>query len=193
MEKILEWVAISFCRGSSQPRDQSQVSSAAGGFFTSRATGEAHIPRGGLWEMNWKFFTEHKNSGTVIICRGMKNARTAEWRRLWVEWPNVSALSGHPKVFILAASYRAYHAPGCRWIHPSSPHSSVQFSHSVLSDSLRPHGLQHPRLRCPSPTPRIYSNSCPLSRWCHPTISSSVVPFFSCLQSFPVSESFQMS
>ena len=71
--------------------------------------------------------------------------------------------------------------------------SSVQFSCSVMSDSLRPHGLQHARSPCPSPTPRVYSNSCPLSRWCHPTISSSVVPFSSCLQSFPASGSFQIS
>ena len=71
--------------------------------------------------------------------------------------------------------------------------SSVQFSHSVVSDSLRHHGLQHARPPCPSPTPRIYSNSCPLSRWCHPPISCSVVPFTSHLQSFPASGSFQMS
>ena len=67
------------------------------------------------------------------------------------------------------------------------------FSHSVMSDSLQPHGLQHTRLPCPSLTPRVYSNSCPLSRWCHPTILSSVIPFFSRLQSFPASGSFQMS
>ena len=70
---------------------------------------------------------------------------------------------------------------------------SVQFSRSVVSNSLRPHGLQHARPPCPSPTPGVCSNLCPLSRWCHPPISSSVVPFFSCLQSFPVSGSFQMS
>ena len=64
---------------------------------------------------------------------------------------------------------------------------------SVVSDSLRPHELQHARLPCPSPTPRAYSNSCPLSRRCHPAISSSVIPFSSCLQSFPASGSFQMS
>ena len=69
----------------------------------------------------------------------------------------------------------------------------VQFSHSVMSDSLRPHGLQHASLLCPSPTPVVYSNSCPFSRWCHPTFSSSVIPFSSCLQSFPASGSFQMS
>ena len=71
--------------------------------------------------------------------------------------------------------------------------SSVQFSHSVVSDSLWPHGLQHTKLPCPSPTPGACSNSCPLSQWCHPTISSSVIPFSSCLQSFPASGSFQMS
>ena len=71
--------------------------------------------------------------------------------------------------------------------------SSVQFSRSVVSDSLQPHEPQHSWPPCPSPTPRIYSNSCPLSRWCHPTISSSVIPLSSCLQSFPASGSFQMS
>ena len=68
-----------------------------------------------------------------------------------------------------------------------------QFSCSVMSNSLQPHGLQHNRPPCPSPTPRVYSNSCPLTTWCHSIISSSVIPFFSCLQSFPASGSFQMS
>ena len=72
-------------------------------------------------------------------------------------------------------------------------HSSVQFSISVMSNSLWPHGLQHGRVPCPSPTPRAYSNSCSLSRWCNPTISSSVVPFSSQFQSFPASGSFPMS
>ena len=71
--------------------------------------------------------------------------------------------------------------------------SSVQFSRSVMSNSLRPHGLQHAIPPCPSPIHRVYSNSSPLSWWCHPTISSSVVPFSSCLQSFPSSGSFQTS
>ena len=70
---------------------------------------------------------------------------------------------------------------------------SVQFSRSVVSDSLWPHGLQHARPPCPSPTPGAYSNSCPLNQWCHPIISSSVIPFSSYLQSFPASGSFQMS
>ena len=71
--------------------------------------------------------------------------------------------------------------------------SDPRFSCSVLSDSLWPHGLQRARPPCPSPTPRVYSNSCPLSRWCHPTISSSVISFSSCLQSCPASGSFPMS
>ena len=91
--------------------------------------------------------------------------------------------------------------PHCRWIFlpadlpgkPPQEHSSVQFSHSVMSNALRPYGLQHTRLPCPSPTPRVYSNSCPLSLWCYTAILSSVIPFSSRLQSFPASGSFQMS
>ena len=71
--------------------------------------------------------------------------------------------------------------------------TSVQFSHSVVSDSLWPHEPQHARPPCPSPTPRVHPNPCPSSQWCHPTISSSVIPFSSCPQSFPASGSFQMS
>ena len=71
--------------------------------------------------------------------------------------------------------------------------TSVQFSRSVVSDSLWPHESQHARPPCPSLTPRVYSNSCPLSWWCHPAISSSVIPFSSCPQSLPASESFPIS
>ena len=71
--------------------------------------------------------------------------------------------------------------------------SSVRFSRSVMSDSLLPHESQHAMPPCPSPTPRVHSNSCPSSRWCHPAISSSVVPFSSCPQSLPASESFPVS
>ena len=73
------------------------------------------------------------------------------------------------------------------WVQPG------QFSSSVVSDSLQPLEPQHTRPPCPSPTPRVHPNPCPLSRWCHPAISSSVVNFFSCRQSFPASGSFQMS
>ena len=84
-----------------------------------------------------------------------------------------------------------------RYVHPekstSVQFSSVHFSRSVVSNSLHPHELQHASPPCPSPTPRVHSNSCSLSQWCHPAISSSVVPFSFCLQSFPASESFQLS
>ena len=81
------------------------------------------------------------------------------------------------------------HVPKISWFS----FSSVQFSCSVVSDSLWPHESQHARPPCPSPTPRVHSNSCPLSQWCHPAISSSVVPFSSCPQSLPASESFPMN
>ena len=71
--------------------------------------------------------------------------------------------------------------------------ASVQFSHSVVSNLLQPHGLKLTRLPCPSPTPKVCSNSCPLSQWCHPTISSPIFFFSSCLQSFQASRSFPMS
>ena len=74
-----------------------------------------------------------------------------------------------------------------------APPCPVQFSRSVMSISLEPHGLQHARVPCPSPIPGAYSNSCPLSRWCHPTFSSSIVPFSSCLQGFQASGSFPIS
>ena len=83
--------------------------------------------------------------------------------------------------------------PGVLQPSPSLEGWSVQFSRSVVSDSLQTHEPQHTRPPCPSPTPGVYPNSCSLSCWCHPTISSSVVPFSSCLQSFPASGSFQMS
>ena len=82
---------------------------------------------------------------------------------------------------------------GFTWETTKHYFSSVQFSHSGMSSSLWPHGLEHARLPCPSPTPEAYSNSCTLSRWCYPTISSSVVPFSVCLQISPASGAFPMS
>ena len=79
------------------------------------------------------------------------------------------------------------------FLKEQSVSSVSQFSCSVLSDSLRPHEPQQARPSCPSPTPRVYPNLCPLTRWCHPTTSSSVIAFSSCWQSFPASGSFQMS
>ena len=78
----------------------------------------------------------------------------------------------------------------CRW---GAVFGESQLSRSVVSESLQPHGLQHTRLSCPSPTTRAYSNSCPLSRWCHPTLSTSVDPYSSCPLSLPASGSFPMS
>ena len=100
---------------------------------------------------------------------------------LCVLWePNIwSDLSGYCLYPLLEVN--------CLWARISS---ALLFSHSVLSDSLRPHGLQHARPRYPSPTPRVYSDSCPLSWWCHPIISFSVVPL-SCPQSFPAQGLFQ--
>ena len=82
----------------------------------------------------------------------------------------------------------------CVCVYACKSHNiSVQFSRSVVTDSLRPHELQHARPPCPSPTPGVHPNPCPLCQWCHPTISSFVVPFSFCPQSFPASGSFQMS
>ena len=85
----------------------------------------------------------------------------------------------------LACTYECFKGDKCL--------SSGQFSRSVVSDSLRPHEAQHARPPCPSPTPEVHSDSCPSSQWCHPAISSSVIPFSSCPQSLPASESFPMS
>ena len=93
--------------------------------------------------------------------------------------------SSHFGVFTLSKWYLSCHS--------STSLSSVQFSHSVMFNSLRPHESQHARPPCPSPTPGVRSNSRPSSRWCHPAISSSVVPFSSCPQSLPASESFPMN
>ena len=92
-----------------------------------------------------------------------------------------------------SGSISTFHLVLCVEVNATLTFSSVQFSHSVVSYSLQPHGLQHTRPPCPSPTPGVYLDSCPLSRWCHPTSSSSVIPFSSCPQSFPASGSFQMN
>ena len=80
-----------------------------------------------------------------------------------------------------------------RWVQLTFQFSSVQFSRSVVSNCLRPHELQHARPSCPSPNLRVHSDSCPSSPWCHPAISSSVIPFFLCPKSLPTSKSFPMS
>ena len=92
--------------------------------------------------------------------------------------------------FVWIKNYYCYHIILLRQLSISLDSSSVQFSCSVMSDSLWPYGLQHARPPCLSPSSGVYSNSCLLSWWCHPTVSSSVIPFSSCLQSFPTAKSF---
>ena len=96
----------------------------------------------------------------------------------------------HIKIFKVTYTSTSYMLSPNIQVELLSDFSSVQFSRTVLSDSSQPHEPQHVRPPYPSPTPRIYPNSCPLSQWCHPTISSSVIPFSSCPQSFPASGSF---
>ena len=142
--RILEWVAISYSRRSSQPRDWTRVSCIVGRLFIVWATKEVH------YKWHFLFFSISNN--------------------LYRDITDFNIL------FYLKPCF-----------------SSIQFSQSLVSDSLRPHGLQHARLPCPSPTHKTCSNSSPSSQWCYPTISSSVVPFSSCLQSFPAPGSFPMS
>ena len=136
---------------------------------------------------------------------------------MWVEfWQGFwTPSSQHPVRLLLRVSlifllntqrfsWRTKPVGGCNFLYPSpisdpqrfhmhTLFQSVQFSHSVMSDSLWHHELQHARPPCPSPTPGVHPNTCPSSRWCHPAISSSVVPFSSCPQSLPASWSFPMS
>ena len=142
--RILEWVAISYSRRSSQPRGWTRVSCIVGRLFIVWATKEVH------YKWHFLFFSISNN--------------------LYRDITDFNIL------FYLKPCF-----------------SSIQFSQSLVSDSLRPHGLQHARLPCPSPTHKTCSNSSPSSQWCYPTISSSVVPFSSCLQSFPAPGSFPMS
>ena len=106
-------------------------------------------------------------------------------------------IEGHLSVMTYISYHCQIHPAQCTWgisfSFSDTFNDSVQFSHSVMSNSLRPQELQHSRLSCPSPTPRVYSNSCPLSPWCHPITSSSIDPFSSCLQSFLESGFFPMS
>ena len=110
-----------------------------------------------------------------------------KWMLTVIQCTEMTWMATYGEVGILKRSGLMHYA------HCGSDASSVQFSRSVVSDSLWPHGLQYARPPCPSPIPAVYSNSCPLSRWCHPTISSSVFPFSSRPQFFPGSGSFQMS
>ena len=108
-------------------------------------------------------------------------------KKMWIIWRSLE----RSPVLSSFNFWKAFEGNTVRSLSPNP--SSVQFSRSVVSDSLQPHEVQHARPPCPPSTPGVYLNSCPLSRWCHPTISSSVIPFSSRPQSFPASGSFQMS
>ena len=158
--------------------------------------------RNGRVEYMFSFFKKWKNSMTSLNCPTLSNLTystfinaSSQLKSLCINLitTNLVGRYYHIKECMLDMKHsRFYLCPFLllNWIVNTG---SVHFSCSVMSDSLRPQGLQHARLPCPSPTPRVYSNSCPSSRWCHPTISSSVIPFSSHLQSFPASGSFQMS
>ena len=122
--------------------------------------------------------------GRIILCILIK-----KWNASWKCWLISYLNLGNKIQDLLSCPKPNFSDIGGRKMRISL----VQFSHSVTSNSLWSHGLQHARPPCPSPTPRVYSNSRPFNRWCHPTISSSVIPFSFCLQSFPASGSFQMS
>ena len=167
----------------------------------------------GCWEdcknllCNFSFLLDTRSLNLWFLCLWS----SAPWTYIWFLWREGAAGKNKMsclllrlqtistfKVVRLTLYKRPWQILNCWWRDRDAGHgclqlSSVQFSRSVVSDSLRPHGLQHARLPCPSPTPGAYSNSCLLSRWCHPTISSSVVPFSSRLQSFSASGSFPMS
>ena len=171
--RMLEWVTVPFFRGSSQLKDWTQVSCIAGRF---------HLNHQGIPKQNqqtivyqWFYFISCQIKGekvevvTDFIFLGSKITVDGDCSHE-IRW----LLLGRKAMMNLVCI------------------SLVQFSCSVMFDSLQPHGLQHTKLPCLSPTPGAYSNSCPLSRWYHPTISPSVVPFSSCLQSFAGSGSFSL-
>ena len=167
-----------------------------------------------IWDpLQWPFFFLNPNLFLMPFdCRDENSCTTQCFPKknvtiLWDSCMKLSSweiiLKATPRVLSSASPLQTkikvmieFHSGSSQWRHTGllySLFSSVQFSCSVMSDSLRPHGPQHARLPCPSPTPGVCSNSCSSSRWCHPTISSSVVPFSSCLQSFPASGSFPVS
>ena len=147
-----------------------------------------------LWRTVWSFLSKLKielwYNGAIPLL-GIYLEKTLIWKGICT--PIFMAA-----LFTIARTWKRLKCPSTKgWIkniwYIYTVEYTVQFSCSALSDSLRPHELQHTRPPCPSPTPGVYSNSCPSSRWCHPAISSSVVPVSSCPQSLPASGSFPMS
>ena len=141
------------------------------------------------WWFFWKkiFLSFHFSLGIVHISRNLSIHSRLAIFGIWI-FHKIP----YNNYFLCSMSCNFF-LPDIVYFDPVSSPWSVQFSHSVVSDSLWPHGLQYSRLPCPSPTPRACSNSYPSSRWCHQTISPYVVPFFLCLLTFPVSENFPMS
>ena len=140
----------------------------------------------GRWALyHWGHLPPFVNSATLSVSCSKRAPAERHWHISFLPWQ--SSWKGAGSVI---DKLRTQIDP--LFFSTTAP-SSVQFSRSVVSNSLRPHELQHARPPCPSPTPEVYPNSCPSSRWCHPTISSSVIPFSSCPQSFPASGGFQMS
>ena len=215
--RILEGVAMPSSRGYSQPRDRTKVSCIAGSFFfffflsffffffflqflyqlcQQGSPYEVSIKRNTCLKINfkvsivWVFLCAYVFSCSIILTL---------WNPIDCKWPG-SSVHG-----ILQARILEWVAmPFSRGSSQPRDRSQVscivggffapdQFSRSVMSNSLRPHEVQHVSLPCPPPAPRACSNSCPWSQWCHPTISSSVIPFSSCLQSFPIPRFFPMS
>ena len=124
---------------------------------------------------------------SILPCEKILKFVVSSRIRIWIQFVNVT----HAFFSVSLSLQSFWEMMKGKWL--CFQFSSVQFSRSVMSDSLRPHEPQHARPPCSSPAPRVYPNSWPLSQWCHPTISSSVVPFSSCPQSFSASGSFQMS
>ena len=126
-----------------------------------------------MFNKHWDVCTRKRWQTLLVIISGWRGFGGWIWFPLKFSMFFQVILNNHVSLIIRRRTFK------------NVPLRSVQFSHSVMSDSLWPHGLQHTRLPCPSSTPGAYSNSCPLSQWCRPGISTSVVPFSSCLQSFP--------
>ena len=150
-----------------------------------------------LEETNLKYWHRYQNSDYLWVEEVGKyllerNTREFSWCPVQVSYKNIYIYWNHQTVYTISER-KTERERRQDMEEKEREREWVQFSLSVLSTSLWPHGLQPARLPSPSPTPAAYSNSCPSSRWCHPTISSSVIPFSSCLQSFPASGSFPVS
>jgi len=178
--RILVWVAMPFSRGSSQPRDWTQVSCIGHGFFTHWTT----------WEAQFDIHIQYDMITMISVVTNCHHTKLLQNCQLYS-----LCCTLHPgDLFYTWKFVQLFLHPLVTWWFLDLPNDLPhQFSRSVMPDSLWPHGVQHTRLPCPSPTPGAYSSSCPLSQWCHLAVSSSVVPFSSCPESFTASGSFPMS